>query len=222
MAAHGGRRPGPVRLRALGGLEERRGVRKADRERAEGLGTLALFLPMMRALQPALDRFAASLEAVQTRDPALRSGRSAWRQQAVSSGKVYGPLPEDVCGQLRAWERGGARGVPLPGVDLDLGGGTIADGVLTAEESTSDDEDEGEDILDTDGKAQRAAERLRELGQGPRRAARFSGDAAPPAVRRRGDGPLRRPARGDARRRVRRLTQPRPVTPVGHPGTLGW
>ena len=57
------------------------------------------------ALEPALAAFRTEIANVQTRDPALISGRAAWRRLA----KAYMALPPrgDVCADLAAWRRDG-------------------------------------------------------------------------------------------------------------------
>ena len=57
------------------------------------------------ALEPALAAFRTEIANAQTRDPALISGRAAWRRLA----KAYMALPPrgDVCADLAAWRRAG-------------------------------------------------------------------------------------------------------------------
>ncbi len=57
------------------------------------------------ALGPALAAFRTEIANAQTRDPALISGRAAWRRLA----KAYMALPPrgDVCAHLAAWRREG-------------------------------------------------------------------------------------------------------------------
>lgn len=57
------------------------------------------------ALGPALAAFRTEIANAQTRDPALISGRAAWRRLA----KAYMALPPrgDVCADLAAWRREG-------------------------------------------------------------------------------------------------------------------
>ena len=57
------------------------------------------------ALEPALAAFRTEIANAQTRDPALISGRAAWRRLA----KAYMALPPrgDVCADLAAWRRDG-------------------------------------------------------------------------------------------------------------------
>jgi hypothetical protein len=53
-----------------------------------------------------LQRFQAELDAVETADPLLRSGRAAWRASVGLYAQVR-PLPADLCAQLGAWRRAG-------------------------------------------------------------------------------------------------------------------
>jgi hypothetical protein len=57
------------------------------------------------AIEPALASFRTEIANVQTRDPALISGRAAWRRLA----RAYMALPPrgDVCADLAAWRRAG-------------------------------------------------------------------------------------------------------------------
>jgi hypothetical protein len=57
------------------------------------------------AIEPALASFRTEIANAQTRDPALISGRAAWRRLA----KAYMALPlrGDVCADLAAWRRDG-------------------------------------------------------------------------------------------------------------------
>ena len=57
------------------------------------------------AIEPALTSFRTEIGSVQTRDPALISGRAAWRRLA----KAYTALRPrgDVCADLAAWRREG-------------------------------------------------------------------------------------------------------------------
>lgn len=160
-------------LRTMGRIQRTKGIGQRRRERAALVATLALVTPIMRALQPPLDRFAAALEAVPTSDPALKSGRAAWRQQAVAGYVMYGRIPEDVCTRLRDWHAAGAPGLPLPELDLGWASGSLADGI-----SFDPMEDDEPEFFGDERKLERAAVRLRVLGQGPRRSARFTGASA--------------------------------------------
>ncbi|MBJ7329519.1 MAG: hypothetical protein JHC95_06455 [Solirubrobacteraceae bacterium] len=119
------------------------------------------YVPVVRQLLPVYDRFLVRLDGVRNPGSILRAGRATWRSEAEFSRAVVA-IPEDACARLRAWDRGGRPGIPLPEVDLtELRESLQAEG--------PDDEERARD---------RAAERLRQLGQGPRRAARFTGIAA--------------------------------------------
>lgn len=137
-------------------------------DRALTLVMLQAFLPVYRELLPPAERMVAALEVVATRDPALRSGRAIWRQRLAEI-RRFAAWPRDVCLQLVAWNEAGAKGLPLPTVDLgdfnSISGRPRASGGLSQETRIA-----------------RAVARLRALGQGPRRAARFTGDATDRAL----------------------------------------
>lgn len=142
-----------------------------DLARADALADGARLAGVHVATAPVLARFVGRLDATQTADRRLRSGRAAWRSSLVLS-EVYAALPADTCAQLRAWRDAGRTTEPLPGVDL---------GPLTPrpDDGSGGREDLAVDPGDAfDRKVRAAARRLRELGQGPRRSSRFTGDAA--------------------------------------------
>ena len=58
----------------------------------------AMFAPVSEQLRS----FQAELDRVPTADPALRSGRAAWRQSVALYVQVR-PLPSDLCAQLGRW-----------------------------------------------------------------------------------------------------------------------
>lgn len=148
--------------------------RAFDRNAPEDLSPRTAFrtfiLEMYRTLRPVYvslvsptERLVAGLDAAHTSDPALRSARAVWRSQ-LGLVRLLAAMPDDTCAQLRRWAEGGAKGRPLPGLDL-----------------------RGyDDPLDQAGSAARlsrrtrrlscAAARLRGLGQGPRRAWRITGE----------------------------------------------
>ena len=82
------RRLGPRRLTAANDLVLRQVLRQESKR-----------------LEPVLGPFRSELAAPATRDPALLSGRAAWRRFA----KAYMALPRpvDLCAELGAWRRGG-------------------------------------------------------------------------------------------------------------------
>lgn len=117
---------------------------------------------------PAKERLVAALDAVRGADARLRAGREMWRAEVAFS-RVVSALPADTCARLVAWDRGGRRGLPLADVDLGDLERFVGD----------DDASPGADgrVLPADA-LERAVRRLRVLGQGPVRAARFGGAPA--------------------------------------------
>jgi hypothetical protein len=111
----------------------------------------ALFDPTL----PALRTLSAQLDAVPTADPALRSGRTAWRK-TVGAIAALPPL-DDPCGKLIAWRRSGYAPSAAPALDraklkaLNDSGGP-------------------------DPRFARAARRMRALGVSKSAADRFTGD----------------------------------------------
>lgn len=142
---------------------ERLGAKEHDRAvLAERPTIAALLMPVWRPRLVAIRRFVAALESVETQDPALRSGRAAWRQR-LARAEIYARAPEDTCVRLEAWARAGGTDVVLPDVDLR--------GLYTAFFSDADN-------LFGLKKLAGAANRLRDLGQGPARASRFIGSSS--------------------------------------------
>lgn len=116
------------------------------------------------ALVPAHERMLAELDATPTSDPALRTGRAVWRSQ-TNLLRFYGGLPRDICAQLDAWVDAGAKGTPLPEVNLR----DMDDPELFDQEPKGPSQED---------RLARTVKRLRALGQGPRRSARFDGEEA--------------------------------------------
>jgi hypothetical protein len=113
----------------------------------------AMFAPVADGLHT----FGAELDRIPTADPALRSGRAAWRGSIALYVQAR-PLPADLCARLRRWKRAGwaARAAPdlqPPAVRA------ILDGSGTG-----------------DAKLQAAAARLVALGVPAGQARRFAGD----------------------------------------------
>jgi hypothetical protein len=61
---------------------------------------------MLAPVAGSLGTFQAELERIPTSDPALRSGRAAWRASVALYRQVR-PLPADLCEQLRRWRTAG-------------------------------------------------------------------------------------------------------------------
>lgn len=113
---------------------------------------------------PAQEAMLAALDATPTADAALRTGRAVWRSQ-VNAIRLYSSFPTDICAQLSAWFRDGAKGTPLPSMNLR--------GLDDPEEFDREPAGPG-----PEERLGRAVKRMRELGQGQRRASRFTGDEA--------------------------------------------
>jgi hypothetical protein len=92
--------------------------------------------------------FSAKLDTIQVRDPQLRSGRAAWRELAVSFGRIA-PPPTDFCARLKAWRQAGYPAASRP---------EIKDPLL--DELVSDESRLGQNLE----KVERTGRRLRELG----------------------------------------------------------
>lgn len=88
--------------------ECRRLIRRIPKTRRRGasflLGAHGIRLAA-DAYKPALMAFRTDLANAQTRDPALLSGRAAWRQAGRHVAAV--PPASDVCAELRAWRSAG-------------------------------------------------------------------------------------------------------------------
>jgi hypothetical protein len=71
-----------------------------------------------RLFEPALTRFSMELHAVQTPDPALRSGRTAWRRMRRVFATLAAIPPVDVCAEARTLIAGGF--APTPAIRRGL------------------------------------------------------------------------------------------------------
>lgn len=119
--------------------------------------------PVYVFLLPPAERLVTALDATRTSDPALRSARAVWRSQ-LGVVRLLAALPGDTCAQLKRWGEGGAKGRPLPNVDLRGYDDPLDDAGSETRQSTRT------------RRLSCAAARLRELGQGPRRAWRITGE----------------------------------------------
>lgn len=84
------------------------GCPRIAKKRREGAFILALYtrtLEFARDIKPALRTFRSDLANVPTADPALISGRAAWRSTGRSVEAA--PEPGDLCAELAAWRRAG-------------------------------------------------------------------------------------------------------------------
>jgi hypothetical protein len=131
----------------------------ARAERTAGaLIDLALAQALLGPTQPVLERFVADLEAIPTRDPALRSGRAAWRESVAALGRL--PAFDQPCAALERWAKAGWSPAARPPVP-----------VAEIERLDSDRLDER-----FDRGVARAARRLRRLGISAGAAKRFTGE----------------------------------------------
>jgi len=69
----------------------------------------AMFAPVSEQLRT----FGGELESIATTDPALRSGRAAWRSSIALYLQVR-PLPADLCAQLARWRAAGYAAAAKP------------------------------------------------------------------------------------------------------------
>jgi hypothetical protein len=113
----------------------------------------AMFAPVSEPLRT----FQAELDRVPTADPALRSGRAAWRESIGLYLQVR-PLPSDLCEQLGRWRTAGYAAGARPALQ-PAAGRRILDGSGTV-----------------DAKLHIAAARLVALGVSQGQARRFAGD----------------------------------------------
>ena len=112
---------------------------------------------MLAPVAEPLQTFQAELDRVPTADPALRSGRAAWRTSVALYQQVR-PLPADLCAQLERWRTAGYATAARPDLQPVAVRG-ILDGSGTV-----------------DGKLRLAAARMVALGIPEGRARRFAGD----------------------------------------------
>jgi hypothetical protein len=146
---------GPACRRALGGASRRQVSEHLD----DLVGALVDILTgtLLAPVRAHLATYQAELDRIPTRDPALRSGRAAWRASMVLYRQVR-PLPADLCSRLDGWRAAGyARAarpeLQPPAVQAVLAGTRTIDRKLDA-----------------------AVRRLVELGATPGQARRFAGD----------------------------------------------
>ena len=138
---------------------QRQRVPRRARERFTHLIVVAVLQPTLERVLPSMRQFVADLDAVPTRDPALRSGRAGWRATVAVMEAV--PELEGPCEHLERWAASGyaadqAPPLPLAGMRAFL---RDADGGLAS----------------ADRKVGRAVRRLRRLGVPRRRARHFGG-----------------------------------------------
>ena len=144
------------------------GVRRA---RAEGVPPTAIIRASLEGLAiarsiifltavPHVEEYVKRLDRVRTTDRALRAGRTAWKAQ-LKSMRVYLklPFPTDICARVDAWVARGGTGAMFP--DLDF---TAANRELNASEAE----------VARETRIERAADRMRALGQSRTRARSFT------------------------------------------------
>jgi hypothetical protein len=112
---------------------------------------------MLAPVAEPLATFQAELERIPTTDPALRSGRAAWRASVALYRQVR-PLPPDLCEQLRRWRAAGYAAATRPELQPP-----VVRGILDGSGSV-------------DAKLHLAAARMVALGVAEGQARRFAGD----------------------------------------------
>ena len=99
-------------------LKERglaRRLRKAPASRLTELGEIQIVQSVgefSRALEPAFASALPAMHAIQTADPALRGGRTAWRRIRLVYASMAAVPPADVCAEARTLVRDGFRRTP--------------------------------------------------------------------------------------------------------------
>jgi hypothetical protein len=126
---------------------------------AEAVGTEAAVAALFGPVSGAITAMQAELDRVPTADPALRSGRAAWREFAAMLGSVQ-PLPADLCVRLRAWRDAGYPADAVPHLQTPA----------VSEAVNSDDDSFGRAW---EGKLKRAYHRMVALGVSRGQAARM-------------------------------------------------
>lgn len=112
-----------------------------------------------RLFEPSLTRFSAELHAIQTADPALRAGRTAWRRMRRVFGALAALPTVDLCGEARRLVASGFARTPA-----------IRRAVRLMALIRRDP------LHDFNRRTERAARRLRELGVPPEHAQVFEDD----------------------------------------------
>lgn len=109
---------------------------------------------------PHIEAYVKRLDRVRTTDRALRSGRAAWRAQ-LKSMRVYltVPFPPDICERVDAWVARGGTGAMFPNIDF-----TRVNRELRASAAE----------ISRETRIDRAADRMRALGQSRTRTQRFT------------------------------------------------
>ena len=112
--------------------------------------------PMMDVARGPLEQMVRDLDAIPTQDPALRSGRAAWRAQVAQIDEM--PRVDAPCDALERWRDAKWRASAAPKLDERAMARMI------------------EGSAGQERKVRRAARRLRQLGVRKGEAARFTGD----------------------------------------------
>lgn len=97
---------------------------EGDPERSEAIERKAALLvqaavmgPALDPTRPAFDLLIADLDAIPTRDPVLRAGREAWREEVAAIRAL--PTVQRPCERLRAWHATGYAAASTPAVPFD-------------------------------------------------------------------------------------------------------
>jgi hypothetical protein len=141
-------------------------VRRFARRFREPRAVRILLLPLAsyygeigRLFAPALTTFSMNLHGIQTDDPALRAGRTAWRRMRQVFAELAAIPPVDICAEARRYIRGGFERTPA-----------ITHGLRLRALMRRDPVD------DFNRRVARAGHRLRELGIPPEEAEAFERD----------------------------------------------
>jgi hypothetical protein len=131
---------------------------KRAAERADAVLLAALSHPIYGPTKPVLRQIVADLQVIPTSDPALKSGRAAWRRLTEIVEQM--PTLDKPCEQLERWAASGWNASAAPKIDAKL--------VARVTEQT--------DSPELQRKIDRAARRMRQLGVSRGDARRFTGE----------------------------------------------
>lgn len=119
-------------------------------------------------VKDAYAQFITELDRVPTADPALIDGRNVWRTQ-VEFYEQLGPVPTDLCEQLRRWRLAGYPADAIPAAQPEAVHRALVAWVTHAV-SSHEKPSEGRP------EPRRAAKRMRQLGVSAAQAKRFTGE----------------------------------------------
>jgi hypothetical protein len=141
-------------------------ARRGPQPRSDDLAMLhfgEVFRRVGVLLEPALTQFSMALHAVQTSDPALRGGRTAWRRAR----RIYATLAAapaiDVCAEAQRYADGGFEPTPAVRRARKLARLLVVD-----------------ELRDFDDRVERTIVRLRRLGIPRNEASAFDGETEEP------------------------------------------